>query len=66
MALLEVFALGGHGEDGKVMEGGYLALRKLLFAKSVSDAATCVARSGVASDSAPALARLVGYDRLSF
>ena len=59
MACLEVFALGGHGEDGKVMEGGYLALRGL-FAKSVSDAATFVARSGVASESAPALARLVG------
>ena len=49
MACLEVFALGGHGEDEKVMEGGYLALRGL-FAKSVSDAAAYVAKSGVSSE----------------
>ena len=42
MACLEVFALGGHGEDEKIMEGGYLALRGL-FAKSVSNAAAYVA-----------------------
>ncbi|MGA8169489.1 MAG: EcsC family protein [Methylocystis sp.] len=59
MSCLEVFALGGHGEDEKVMEGGYLALRGL-FAKSVSDAAAYVAQTGVASESAPALARLIG------
>ena len=59
MACLEVFALGGHGDDEKIMEGGYLALRGL-FAKSVSDAAAYVARSGVAAESAPALARLIG------
>jgi EcsC family protein len=59
MACLEVFALGGHGEDEKVMEGGYLALRGL-FAKTVSDAAAYVARRGVASESAPALVRLIG------
>ena len=49
MACLEVFALGGHGEDEKVMESGYLALRGL-FAKSVSDAAAYVVRGGVASE----------------
>lgn len=59
MACLEVFALGGHGEEGRVLEGGYLALRSL-FAKSVSDAAAYVAQRGVVSKSAPALARLVG------
>ncbi len=59
MACLEVFALGGHGEDEKIMEGGYLALRGL-FAKSVSDAAAYAASSGAVSESAPALARLVG------
>lgn len=59
MACLEVFALGGHGEDEKVMEGGYLALRGL-FAKTVSDAAAYVGRRGVASESAPALVRLIG------
>lgn len=62
MACLEVFALGGHGSDEKIMEGGYLAIRGL-FAKSVSDAASYVARTsvaGVASETAPALARLIG------
>jgi len=59
MACLEVFALGGHGEDEKVMEGGYLALRGL-FAKSVSNAAAYVAHSGAVSESAPALVRLIG------
>ena len=59
MACLEVFALGGHGEGEKVMEGGYLALRGL-FAKSVSDAATYVAQNAAATESAPALARLIG------
>ncbi|QGM44863.1 EcsC family protein [Methylocystis heyeri] len=59
MACLEVFALGGHGEEGKVMEGGYLALRGL-FAKTVSDAAAYVTHTGVVSESAPALARLIG------
>jgi hypothetical protein len=59
IACLEVFALGGHGEEGKVMEGGYLALRGI-FAKTVSDAAAYVTHTGVVSESAPALARLVG------
>ena len=59
MACLEVFALGGHGEGEKVMEGGYLALRGL-FAKSVSDAASFVAQNAAASEAAPALARLIG------
>ena len=58
MACLEVFALGGHGEDEKIMEGGYLALRGL-FAKSVSEAAAYVAQTGVASESAPALVRFL-------
>jgi hypothetical protein len=59
MACLEVFALGGHGEDEKVLEGGYLAVRGLL-AKSVSDAARYVAKRSLASESAPAVARLIG------
>jgi hypothetical protein len=57
LACLEVFALGGHGEDN-LLEGGYLAVRGLL-AKSVSDAARHIAARGVAQESAPALARLV-------
>ncbi len=57
IACLQVFALGGHAEEGNILEGGYLALRGL-FAKSVSDAARYVAARGVAAD-APALVRLV-------
>ncbi len=59
IACLEVFALGGHGEEEKMMEGGYLALRGL-FAKSVSDATAYVSQRGAVSESAPALARLIG------
>jgi len=58
MACLEVFALGGHGEDGRVMEGGYIAIRGLL-AKSVSDAASYLSAGGGVVGAAPALARLV-------
>jgi hypothetical protein len=58
IACLEVFALGGHGENGEVLEGGYLALRGL-FAKSVSDATRYVAAGGAANEAAPALTRLV-------
>ncbi|HXY59864.1 MAG TPA: EcsC family protein [Methylocystis sp.] len=58
VACLEVFALGGHGEDGRIIDGGYIALRGAL-AKSVSDAASYLARGGAAMESAPALARFV-------
>jgi len=57
-ACLEVFAFGGHAEDGNILEGGYLALRGL-FAKSVSDAAHFAVASGAAAEGAPAMARLV-------
>jgi hypothetical protein len=57
-ACLEVFALGGHGEDERVFEGGYLALRGVL-AKSVSNAATYVAAGGAAAESAPVVARFI-------
>ncbi len=59
LACLEVFALGGHGEDEKVLEGGYLAVRSLL-AKSVTDAAGYFTAGGAAIDTAPALVRLLG------
>jgi hypothetical protein len=59
IACLEVFALGGHAEDGNLLEGGYLALRGM-FAKSVSDATRYVASRGVADETAPALVRLIG------
>ena len=60
-ACLEVFALGGHGEDERVFEGGYLALRGVL-AKSVSNAATYVAAGGAAAESAPVVARFIAKD----
>jgi hypothetical protein len=59
IACLQVFALGGHAEEGNLLEGGYFAIRGL-FAKSVSDAARYVAQRGVADQAAPALVRLIG------
>jgi hypothetical protein len=59
IACLQVFALGGHSEEGNLLEGGYFAIRGL-FAKSVSDAAGYVARRGVSDQAAPALVRLIG------
>jgi hypothetical protein len=58
IACLEVFALGGHGDEDGVLEGGYLALRGL-FAKSVSDAARYAAAYGVSAEAAPVFAALV-------
>ena len=58
LACLQVFALGGHAEEGNILEGGYLAIRGLL-AKSVSDAARYVAATAVADETAPVLVRLV-------
>jgi len=58
MACLEVFALGGHGENGKILDGGYLALRSVL-AKSVSDAGGYFAAGGAATGSAPTLVRFI-------
>ncbi len=59
MACLEVFALGGHATEGNMLEGGYLAMRALL-SKSVSDAARYFATQGMARESAPVVARLIG------
>lgn len=58
LACLQVFALGGHADDGNILEGGYLALRGV-FAKSVSDAAGYMTHSGVMSEAAPAMVRLI-------
>lgn len=59
LACLQVFALGGHAEEGNILDGGYLAVRGVL-AKSVSDAARYVATRSVADEAAPALVRLIG------
>jgi hypothetical protein len=58
IACLQVFALGGHAEDGNILEGGYLAIRGVL-AKSVSEAARYVAGRKVADASAPVLVKLL-------
>jgi hypothetical protein len=59
LACLQVFALGGHSEEGNLLEGGYFAIRGL-FAKSVSDAAHYVAQRRVADETAPILVKLIG------
>lgn len=58
LACLQVFALGGHAEEGNILEGGYLALRGLL-AKSVTDAARFMTGGAALQGSAPALARFI-------
>lgn len=59
LACLQVFALGGHANEGNILEGGYFALRGI-FAKSVSDAARYVAERTVADEAAPVLVKLIG------
>lgn len=59
VACLQVFALGGHAEEGNLLEGGYFAIRGL-FAKSVSDAARFVAQRSLADETAPVLVKLIG------
>lgn len=58
LACLEVFALGGHADEGNILEGGYLAIRGVL-AKSVSEAARYLTRRAVADEAAPVMVRLV-------
>lgn len=58
VACLQVFALGGHAEEGNLLEGGYLALRGLL-AKSVTDATRFMGGRAAADAGAPALARFL-------
>lgn len=58
LACLQVFALGGHAEEGNILEGGYLALRGLL-AKSVTDASRFMGGRVAGDAAAPALARFL-------
>ncbi len=58
LACLEVFALGGKATADDGAETGYLAVRAAL-AKSVSDAASHVARSGLSESASPVLVRLI-------
>jgi hypothetical protein len=57
-ACVEVFALGGKGDEEAMFESGYFAVRAAL-AKSVSDSARFVAEQGLNAQSAPILARLI-------
>ncbi len=58
LACIEVFALGGKGEEEAMFESGYFAVRAAL-AKSVSDSARFVASQGLGAQSAPAVVRLI-------
>ena len=55
---LQVLALGGRSKDDDAAEAGYFAARVAL-ARAVSDAASHIARKGLAEKSAPAVVRLV-------
>jgi hypothetical protein len=57
-ACVEVFALGGKGDEEAIFESGYFAVRAAL-AKSVSDSAGFVASQGLGAQSAPAVVRLI-------
>lgn len=59
MACIEVFALGGASSADDASETAYFAIRAAL-ARAVSEAAEYVATQAVASESAPALVRLIG------
>lgn len=59
VACLEVFALGGPGKADDPAETAYYAVRAAL-AGALADAATHIARRGLASEGAPALVRAVG------
>lgn len=58
LACLEVFALGGRSKQDNAAESGYWLVRAGL-AKTLADAATYLARHGMASRGAPPLVRLV-------
>lgn len=58
LACLEVFALGSRSKTDDAAENAYWAMRAVL-ASAVSEAATHIARHGLARESAPALVRFV-------
>jgi len=58
IACIEVFALGGPGENDDASESGYFAIRAAL-ARSVTKAAEFITEKGVAEEGAPALVRLI-------
>ncbi|RJQ78141.1 MAG: EcsC family protein [Desulfobacteraceae bacterium] len=58
MACLEVFALGGGGQEDNSAESGYFAIRAGL-ARSLTKAAEYVTQKGFVQEGAPALVRLI-------
>lgn len=58
LACVEVFAYGSPKQNDNASETGYFAMRQLLAA-SVSQAASHIAKHGLSSSGAPALARFV-------
>ncbi|NOZ61791.1 MAG: EcsC family protein [Calditrichaeota bacterium] len=58
LSCLEVFALGGKSTQDDAAETGYYAVR-LTLSKLVTDAASFIAQTGTAQESAPALVRLI-------
>ena len=58
LACLEVFALGGHEENAVTAQGTYWATRTAL-SQTLSEAASHLARKGVVSETAPAIARFI-------
>jgi hypothetical protein len=58
LACMEVFALGGKGDEEAAFESGYFAVRAAL-AKSVTDSARFLASEGFGAHSAPVVVRFV-------
>jgi len=58
LACLQVFALGGPGEQDDAVESGYFAIRAAM-AKALAEAAEHVVAHGLASPGAPALVRFL-------
>jgi hypothetical protein len=58
LACLEVFALGGRSQTDDAAENAYWAMRTVL-AGAITEAATHLARHGLAQESAPALVRFI-------
>ena len=58
IACIEVFALGGPGENDDSVETGYFATRTGL-AKAVTDAAQHIAKKGLSEKSAPVIIKLI-------
>jgi len=59
LACLEVFALGGHEASAEAAQSAYWATRAAL-SQTLTEAASYLARKGLARETAPAIARFIG------